>query len=240
MDCFIKKIFDSKIDDFVHLQFQKFSRGEFKGRAVVIASNSKGKYKVFTTPEYANELVRTVAEKIGNNKTKVTGIVVSTRDLQGELDFINKKQFMGIKQYVIEKEMTGKEIIDICDRFPQSFIGLSFSSGDTELKIKPKAPKSAKPSTKADEKPKADFCKLITNDKNIAKNILFDSEINIDAFKKAEIKHDFIITDIVVPNELKNEKDFAKIREMSRRKGKIVRHLNIDGKSLKKEANFEA
>ena len=55
-----------------------------------------------------------------------------------------------------------------------------------------------------------------------------------------EIKHDFIINEIVIPDELKNEKDFAKIREMSRRKGKIIRNLNIDGKDVKKEIEFEA
>jgi len=34
---FIKRVFDKKIDDETHAQFQKFSRGEFKNRAMIKA-----------------------------------------------------------------------------------------------------------------------------------------------------------------------------------------------------------
>jgi hypothetical protein len=36
------------------------------------------------------------------------------------------------------------------------------------------------------------------------------------------------------------EKDYAKIREMAKRKGKIVRIVNVDGKEERKETEFEA
>jgi len=35
MDCFIKKILEGKKDEFVHIQFQKFSRGIFNDRAMI-------------------------------------------------------------------------------------------------------------------------------------------------------------------------------------------------------------
>jgi len=234
MDSFIKKIFDGNGDSFVHLQFQKFSKGIFKSKAIVKASKSKDKYSISTTYEYSNEFVRSVAEEIPNNqKVNVKGIVVSTRDLSGELDFENKKQFMGVKQYVIDREMNKEEILGICDKFPQSFIALSFSFGDTELKIKPKSPKSGKPSTKEDEKINPDFCKLKTKNEKIVKGILFD----IDNFKKVEIIHDFIIDELEIP---KDEKDFSKARENTIRKGKIVRKMTIDGEKSEKEAVLRA
>jgi len=238
MDCFIKKIFEGKPDNLVHIQFQKFSKGEFKDKAMLKARNSSGKFTISTTSEYANEMVRNMAEKLGDNKTYATGIVVSTRDLSGELDFSDKKQFMGIKQYIIDREMTGEEILKICNKFPSSFIGLSFKAGDSELKVKPKSPKSSKPNTKIDKKPKIDFCKLVTDNETIFREFVFDEEAR--NFKNIEIKHDFLIQDIIIPDELKNEKDFVKIREMAKRKGKIIRELNIDGKILKKEIEFEA
>ncbi len=233
MDSFIKKIFDGKKDELVHIQFQRFSKGEFKDKALIKASNSKEKFSIATTFEYANELVKNLAEKL-NNKTLVTGVLVSTKDLTGEIDFKNKKQFMGVKQYVIEKEMGKEEIIDICDKFPNSFIAFSFKTNDSELKIKPKAPKSGKPGTKENEI-SIDFCKLKTTDKDLVKSLIFDKEA--ENFKKIEINHDFIINEIIMP---KNEKDFAKIRELAIRKGKIIRKLNIDGKIIKKEVEFEA
>lgn len=238
MDGFIKKIFEGKDtgDFLVHVQFQKFSRGEFKDKAVVLYSKGKDKYSISTTSEYANEMVRMLAERVMNDKLKVTGAVITTRDLKGELDFTSIKQFAGVKQYQINKEMTGKEIVDLCDKFPTAFMALSFITKDAELKIKSKAPKSGKPSTKENVTPKADFCKLIAPNKELIKAFVFDAEIPETA-KKVEINHVFQITDIILP---KNETDPAKLREKAERKGKVIRTLKMDEKIIKKEHVFLA
>ena len=212
---FIKKIVDGKTDESVHLQFQKFSRGEFRNKAVIQAKFSAGKYTINTSAEFGNELVRDVAEKLGDKKTKVTGGIITTSNLEGELKFKTKKQFQGVKNYAIEDEMTGKEIINLLDKFPKAFFGLSFSTEDTTLKIKAKAPKSGKPSTKGDAVPKADFCKLVTTDKKLGASFIFEQ----DPFKKAEFNHTFFIENIVIPESLKGEKDFAIVREKSLRAG---------------------
>lgn len=236
MDCFIKKIFDGKTDELVHVQFQKFSRGEFKDKSAMTYSNSKGKYSISTTYEYANEFSRALAEKLGDGKTKITGAIVSTRDLKGQLNYSSIKQFAGVKQYQLDGEFSGKEIISLLDKLPTAFFALSFKVGETELKTKPKAPISGKPSTKADAGPKVDFCKLYTTDSNFIKSFVFDSEINPDV-KKAEINNTYVITDIILP---KGETDPLKIREMAIRKGKIVRTVKIDEKITKKEHEFTA
>jgi len=241
MEFFIKKIFEGNMDGLVHLQFSKFSRGEFKNRAMVVAkAMSGGKFSVNTTPEYGNELVRVLAEKLGDGMTQVKGVVVSTRDLTGELDFQNKKQFMGVKQYILDKEMSGNEILELCDKVPSSFVGLSFKVGDTELKIKPKAPKGAKPSSKGDS-PKVDFCRLKTTDKSLVDGLIFDNGVH--GFKKIEISHDFIIEEIVVSDELKAEagEDFAMIKEKALRKGKLVRRVRVnEGEEVVREVEFSA
>jgi hypothetical protein len=231
---FIKKIFDNKIDGEIHLQFQKFGKGEFKDRAVIEAKNSKGNYTIKTSAEYSNELVHVVAARLKEKKTKVTGCIISTSDMTGQLDFQGKKQFQGVKKYIINKEMSGTEIINLLEKFPKSFFALSFDAGETKLKIKPKAPKSGKPGSKNEEKAKPDFCVLKTNDKNLAQDFVFE---NPD-FKNAGISHDFIIEKIEIPEELKNSTDFAKVREESKRAGKIIRKTVIDGKEIKKEKEF--
>ena len=117
--------------------------------------------------------------------------------------------------------------------FPKVFFALSFEAkkDDTSLKIKAKAPKSGKPGTKEEETPKADFCKLVTTDKNIAGSFIFEKH----DFKEAEIKHCFIIDEIIIP---KGETDYAKIREIAKRKGKIIREAKIDGQVFKSEKGF--
>jgi hypothetical protein len=240
MDSFIKKIFEGKKDEFVHLQFQKFSRGEFKNRAMIRVKESSGKFTIDTTSEYARELARAMGEKLGNNKTHVTGALISALDLDG-FKYESKTSAIGVRKYRIDREMSGKEIVDICDNITRAFIGLSFKVGEDELKIKDKSPKSAKGASSApkeDSELKIDFCKLKTTDRKLVEGLVFDKEAT--GAKKLSVHHEFIITDIVVPQELKSEKDFAIIREKALRKGKIVRYITIDDKKIKKEIEFEA
>jgi hypothetical protein len=232
---FIKDIFDGKIDNSVHLQFQKFSKGEFGDRALIKAKRSGKKYTISTTAEFANELVRKAAEKLGSDKTRVTGAIVSTSDMKGELDFKEIKQFQGVKRYIIDREMSGDEIISMLDKFPKAFFALSFScdKDSTNLKIKPKAPKSGKPGKKDSEKFKPDFCKLTTTDSEWGKSFVFE---NPD-FKTAEITHKFLIDEIIKPE---GEEDYARIRELAKRKGRVIRKAEIDDKKSVKEFDFEA
>ncbi len=229
---FIKKVFSGKIDEEVHLQFQKFGRGEFRNRALIKMKKTKNNYTISTTSEFANEFVKVMAEKLGGEKTKVTGAMISTLDLGNEIDFKDKKQFMGIKQYIIDKEMSGTEILNLLEQFPKVFFALSFNSKGDILKIKTKTPKSAKPKNK-EEAPKPDFCKLTTSDEKIAKDFVWEK----NDFKDAEINHDFIIKELLVPRE---EKDFAVAREKAKRKGIIIRRATIDGIKTAVEKEFEA
>jgi hypothetical protein len=229
---FIKKVQEKNFDESVHLQFLKFSKGEFRNRALIEAKNSNGNYTIKTSAEFANELVKDLAEKLGNNKTKVTGGIITTVNLKEIPKYHNLlanvivKQFQGVKNYQINLELTGKEIIEMVDAFPKAFFALSFTAGTEILKIKPKAPKSGKPGTKGDETPKIDFCNFKTNDKKIVESFVFEGP----DFKKAVIVHDFLITGIEVPAELKTSEDFALVREKSKRIGKILRKTEIDEK----------
>jgi len=237
---FIKKIFEGEKDKDAHLQFQKFSKGEFQNRALIEVKNSKDKSTIKTSPEFANELVKIMAEKLINKggNVRVTGCIVSTLDLKDEIEFKEIKQFQGVKRYLIDKEMSGQEIKELIKKLPKNFFGLSFSvNADNQLKIKPKAPKSGKPGKKSEE-PKADFCSLKTSDLEIAKNFIFERP-KLD-FKDAKINHTYLIEEIIIPEEIKKEGDFKKMREEAIRKGKIIRKVNIDGKESISEKEFEA
>jgi hypothetical protein len=239
---FIKKVQDKNFDETVHLQFLKFSKGEFKNRALIEAKNSNGNYTIKTSAEFANELVRDLAEKLGDKKTKVTGGIITTINLKeipkyhDLLAQVKVKNFQGVKNYQIDLELSGKEIIEMIDTSPKAFFALSFSAGEDILKIKPKAPKSGKPGTKGDETPKIDFCNLKTSDKKLAESFIFENP----EFKTAKIVHDFIITSIDVPAELKTSEDFALIREKSKRVGKILRKAEIDEIKTQKELELRA
>jgi len=231
---FIKNIFDKKEDNFGHSQFQKFSKGEFRNRALIKIKKTKDKYNIYLGPEFVNELVFFLAKKIGNEKILVKGAIISTSDLTGKVDFKEKKQFQGVKRYILEKLMSGKEIIDLIEKFPKSFFALSFETKDFILKTKPKAPKSGK-AGKKNQNPVADFCNLKTTDNLLGESFVFENP----GFKSVEINHTFLINDIIIPEELKKEGDFLKIRENAKRKGKIIRKAEIDDKEKITEIEFE-
>ena len=235
----MKKIFEGQeMDELVHSQFTKFSKGEFKDRAMIRAKNSSGKYTIATTSEFAKDIIMYLAEKLGNKTTIVSGALISTLDLEGEFDYDERKMAMGVRKYMIyDKEMSGNEIIGLCNKVQKAFFGLSFSTDDTDLKIAAKSPKSAKgvsSQKKEDAKAKIDFIKIKTTDKGLVDNLLFDVEGD---WKNVEIHHDFYIEKIIFPE---GEKDFAKIREMAKRSGKVVRKLEVDGKEEEKEVEFSA
>jgi len=233
---FIKKIADKNFDESVHLQFQKFSKGTFKNRAIFKVKKVKDKLTIAASAEFANELVRGVAEELGPSSTKVSGAIVSTSDLKVDLDFKEIKQFQGVKRYLIDKEMTGTELVGLLNKFPKSFFALTLDSERSKLKIKPKAPKSGKPGSKGEETPKPDFCKLITTNALIGEEFVFETR----NFKDALVNHTFVIENIEIPEELKKSEDFAKIREESKRVGKILRIAEIDGSVKKSELEFSA
>ena len=55
MKFYINKIFDDEVDDLAHLHFVKYSRGEFKYKAMVaVKAQAKGIFKIGTTAEYGN------------------------------------------------------------------------------------------------------------------------------------------------------------------------------------------
>jgi hypothetical protein len=236
---FIRKIFENKIDEKAHNQFTKFGTGNFEYRALLEITNSKS-VKIKTSPEFANELVELVAKELGSNSTKVTGAIISTRNLKEESIFSDilahaeVKQFQGVKRFIIDTELTGEQILSFLEECPYSFFGLTFESKYSKLKIKPKSPKSGKPK-KGESILKADFCTLTTKNKEILEDYTFDIK---EDFKKAKIYHTFIIEDIIIPEEFKD--DFAKARLNAKRKGKIIRKRIIDEKESSKETEFEA
>lgn len=233
----IKKIFEGNCDNDVHEAFLKFGRGVYKYKYLVEGKKQKDKRVIKTSAEFANMLVKLCLEGI-SGKVKMEGLIVSTFDLRKEKGYLFEegekvKSFMGIKQLVVNSEVDVHYLKEIMAKYPRAFYALSFKIGDEELKIKQKAPKSAKPSTKGEGEVKADFCSLKTSKERILKEIFFD----IPEFKEAKVIHTIEINEIEIP---KGESDPVMIREMSKRKGKVIRKMIIDGKEEIREKDFLA
>jgi hypothetical protein len=219
---FIKKIFENKTNESVHKQFVRFGKGTFGMRAVINARIS-GQVKVSSTFELANDFLEFIASL--SPKMKVSGIILSKEKLGLE----NERKKTGLFEYSIEREMGSEEMKKILDKC--YFALLDCSAQGIELRVKKKLPK---PGKSGESKVNDKFCVLDLDLKFLAK---FKDEFfwDINDFKKARAEHTFIITDIIMPA---GEKDFEKIRQEAKRKGKIIRKVIVDGKEIVKEKEF--
>jgi len=218
MDCFIKEIFNGDSEK-SHNQFVRFGKGKFENRAVLNLQKTS-KIKLKGSFEWANDFVE-VASELTN--IKFSGIILSKE----KLGLDNEKMKSGIFQYEV-LDIDSEKIKEIRDKIYTMLL-----DGEGEgiiLKMKKKLPKPGKSEGKIDNK----FCQLEAD-------LKYWPEIK-DAFmlpecKKCKISHTYIIEEIVAP---KDEKDFEKIRILAKRRGKIIRNLEIDKKESKEEKEFSA
>jgi len=232
----IKKVFDGQIDEEVHSDFLKFGRGEYKDRFLLEGKKQASKWAIKTGPEFVNILVKRCLEKSGET-VDVKGIIVSTFDLRDEVNFeiVKVGNFQGIRKLQISTEVRRDEILGLMEKYPRVFFALSFSGDDFDLKVKAKAPKSGKPGKESDEGPRAEFCSLKTQDKDLVSELFF----GCGEFKEAKINHTIVVEDIVYPDGFEDMKP-AEVRENSKRKGKIIRKCVVDGIEKVSEAEFVA
>ncbi len=232
MEDIFKKIFSGNIDYSIHEEFIKFGKGRFENRYLLEGKKQKDKWRIKTSYEFTNYFVRRCLEN--QDKININGIIVCTQDLRNDIKFnIEKiKQFAGVKQYVIDTRVESSEILDLMKKYSRAFYALSFSTPKNELRIKAKTPMSAKPSKKIEGRLKANFCLLKTDDKNIMEDLFFD----FPDFKEIKIKHIIQIDSIEIPKDVG---DAIKMREMAKKKGRIIRDIEIDGRVEKKEKEFE-
>ncbi len=216
---FINNILAGKIGVREHLQFTRFGRGRYPGRAALNLQKSS-RIKLRGSFEYANDFVFLAAELKG----KFSGIIMSKEDLGLE----NKKKKAGIFAYEVSsleasniEEIKDKTYCMLLDASGQGFI----------LSMKKKLPKPGKSDDlKIDDK----FCQL---EADLSHREKIKAHLNLPEAKKVLIKHTFLIDNIILP---KGETNLELIRLNAKRKGKIEKIMVIDGQEKTESFNFEA
>jgi hypothetical protein len=122
--------------------------------------------------------------------------------------------------------------VDIADFANAYYYLLDTNDSEITLKIKKALPKPGKDEEKIDDA----FCSLDLDLKywsQVREKFFWD----VPEGKKAEIEHTLLINEIVFPKE---EKDPVKIRELAKRKGALIRKMNVDRKEIIKKYAMEA
>lgn len=222
MDCFIKKVWQGKGEE-VHNYFVRFSRGVFEKRALLSLQRT-AKIKLRGSFEWANDFASISAQLANLN---FSGTILSKNEIPELSEFLKKKK-EGIMLYEVSN-VNSEKIGQMQNRVYCML--LNAESPDIVLKTKKKLPKPGKSSEgKADDK----FCQL---DADLKYWPQIKEAFMIPECKKYKISHTIIIEEIIIPER---EEDFSKIRELAKRKGKIIRNSEIEGKESKEEKEFVA
>ena len=219
MESFLKKVALGKSEQKDKRYFVRFGKGNYARRFTMSLDITKDKLKVRAGFELANDLIRFVKEI--KKDIKFSGKILVKDKIPGK----EGKKKAGVFVYEVSEEAV--------EDYPSIyFYLLDSSSNDLTLKMKKALPKPGQAAEKIDEK----FCALdldLKYLKDVREAFFWDVP---EAMKKVIIENEILINDIEFP---KNEKDPVKIRENAIRKGKIIRHIAIDGKEIKKEYDLK-
>lgn len=219
MECFLKRVLNGGSDEESHRYFIRFGKGNYRRRFLMGVDKGKEKIKIKTSFELANDLAKFVNELDKN--IKFSGKILMKENITGK----GGKKKGGVFLY----EVSGCSLEDYPNAY--SYL-LDAENSDIVLKMKKSLPKPGKNEEKIDDK----FCTLQLNLKywDKVKEVFF---WDVPEGKKISVQHDLIITTIEFP---KGENDPVKIRELSRRVGKVERIINADGNEVKKEYTLNA
>jgi len=215
MESTLRKIFENKADEDAHRYFVRFGKGEYRGRFLLSFRKSQ-KIKVYGSFEWANDFVKLANEL---KTLKFSGKVLMKDKIAGK----EGKKKAGVFVYEIESSLLSE--------YENAYHYL-LDANDSEivLKIKKALPKPGKSEAKIDDK----FCSLELDLKywqQVREAFFWD----VPECKKVEISHTLQINEIVMP---KGIDDPEEIRRLAKRKGKIIRKVNADGKEIVKEADL--
>jgi len=217
MESFVKMIFEGNICEECHRHFVRFGKGKYERRFLINVNVGK-KVKIRGSFEWANDFVKFIRE---NKEVKFSGNILSKDKIPGK---DGKKKSGGFVYEISDSSLEGFE-----DAY---FYLLNVDEEDIVLKIKKKLPKPGKSADKIDGK----FCSMDLDLKywpKVREIFFWDVSENV---KKVKIAHDVIIEEIVIPS---GEEDPIKIRELAKRKGRIIRKIEADKEESSKEFNVE-
>lgn len=120
---FIKKIFEKNIDEEVHKNFTRFSRGIFENRALMRIKKGKNDFKFYASYDLIKDITLLIAHHI--QKADVAGKVVKAK-----------------KKREISASVSSEELKKICQ--DNDFVLLDIAAPDITFKCKKAIPKPGK------------------------------------------------------------------------------------------------
>ncbi len=228
---FIKEIFSGEAEK-AHEHFVRYGKGRFEGPIIRI-TKSKNAVRIDASIDYVNSII-SLLSGFADCRFEVSGKIVSKWDIEAEIATI------GIAVEKTKKSVFfAADVADVVDC--KKLAALSGMNGyllldvTSDKGVKLKTKKNPPKPGKVDDK----FCSAILGVSSL-KRVLdeFCFEGAPADFKNIDITHTYVINELVVPEEYKNDPATARIK--AKRKGALERSVNIDGNVRKTNVEFTA
>lgn len=222
---FVKQIMtENTVDAFNHLQFIRYGKGVFEGRAYYKIKNG-AKLQMWCGFEFVPDILRCIIYT--NDEIQVTGKIYAKEPMQ-ETYLANEEKKKGFYIYTLNDHFTKEQAQNFYETCKGTYILAKITAKYAQLTVnaKPHNPRGSY---------KEKFCSLKAEGKT-KEAILEEFVGDQKGIKEIEARHTFNITHIEVPSTL--EKDPAKARILAKRVGIMERLLLCDGQESKTSHPF--
>jgi hypothetical protein len=252
----IAKIIEGKLDEFVHAKFVKYGMGTYPGPRIHL-SISKSKISFKADLDLEKIFLRGYLTTAPEGTHKVSGLIESYNDRQDDFASLRmplswktaKKKGATTYKAKLKEVAPLEDIREIVEKDgPTTFFLLSMSprDGSKPWKIKtktsyPKAPKGGE--DEKSEKPPNFVVGAFANTPETFEYTInetlhdFRDQVN-EKTKKVMIRHEIVIEDIEIPED--DSLSFSQKRKLAKKRGKLIRTVNMDGQDFQKEYAFLA
>jgi hypothetical protein len=225
---YIKQLLEGKPQEWVHLLFTRYGRGQFDGPTCEVDVGKDIKFK--GTVEYSTLFGELVTSCGGDYK--VDGTIFAKIDFRDELskagiEFDDKsKPKQGFYVAQVKGEFPGSVLAGVYSKLPHATVLLNLAGEKGKLKCKKKPPK---PGGEKD----LDF---FSGSMGLSAVPRLKEEVFFDAgdFKKVKVENKFAISELLIPSGM----GAAEARLNAKRKGKVLRKVTLDGTSKESEFQF--
>ncbi len=225
---YIKDIFEKKETQHAHNKFIRYSKGNFVGPLMKIKF-SKQEVKIGASYHFNDELLKIVANYLGDKIVHIKGLLIWNLDLSVGLERLGIKyskvsKSRGIFKYTLDNEVCLKKFVDEMGNYN---LLITIKTENAPITTKSALPKPNKEFG-------ADFCKVKLPGEfkdEILKEFVFDLKTK-EKIKSIEIKHKIEINDIRLPKI----EDFEKARRLAKRIGIIKRFVSVNGSEFKESS----
>jgi hypothetical protein len=248
---YISKLLRGESDESVHRIFLRYGRGDYEGPAAEISVSKSGNVKVRSTYQYQDLIASTFLKVVPLDSISISGLILGYTQLDAELAKLGievppftKKRATHLFQTKISGNYPKDQLFRLYDEIGET--AYIFCNLNTTIKWQHKS-KTKIPSARK-EAPIADQLKF--SNTRVPKGTTFLTELLEEiipdfkddlptTFSSLQITNSYLINELQFPPK-REQLSSAEIRQQTKRKGTLLRVLQIDEKEYNREYQFTA